>query len=135
MTGVFARNMQAAAFHIILNRRRNITGAIADAHLINRRNQRAFCDFHQALRLRGNLPHRKRHCRVSDKTFEHRSAIHGDDVTFAENPLLARDSMHQFFIDAATNRSRIRRLAVAFERRITTVFLQHFLSSRVEIGR
>ncbi len=39
MTGVFAGDVEATAFHITLDRRRDIAGAIANAHLLDRRRQ------------------------------------------------------------------------------------------------
>ena len=85
--------------------------------------------------MRGDLPYSGRKSRVSYEAFRQRSAICGNDIALSQNALLVRDPVHQLFIDARANRSREGWLAIAFERRITSVFLQHFLSSRVEVGR
>ncbi len=97
--------------------------------------KRAFGDLQQVLRLRRDLPDPGRESRVRHKAFEDRPAIDGDDIAFAQNALLAGDAVHQFLIDTGADRGRIRRLAVVLEGRITSVFLQHFLSSRVEVCR
>src|SRR5262249_46306848 len=72
---------------------------------------------------------------ISHHPFEDRAAINRDDVSSFELTFLARNAMDKFLIDADCNRSRKGWMTIALEWRYTSMFPQHFLSSRVEVGR
>jgi hypothetical protein len=103
-------------------------------HLVDAGIKRLLRNIQQFLRLRRYFANARSEGRVSHPSIEHGPTIYGHDVSGFQLPVLARNTMHQFLIDAYGDGARKWRVAIAFERRYTSVFLQHFLSSRVEVS-
>ena len=133
MTRIFTDDMEPLRFHILLDGGRNVTRFITRAHHGDTHIQCLFCDFDQLCCQRGDFPNASCKSRVTYESLQNRPTVHRNYIAFLEFATI-RDTVNQLLVNTYANGGREWGGTIVSKRRISTMFLQNILSSRVEVA-
>src|SRR5208337_3629647 len=131
MPNKVSHHAEPVRFHVLLDRRPNVSDRVADLRLLDALVQRGLGHLEQLPQFRGQLlAHRHRDRSVSVIPVKHNSAVDGNDISRFQRPLFRWDPVHDLFIDRSAQHTWI--TVISLERRRSPEFRNQFLGGLLQ---